>query len=156
VGIELGKPGTATGIYPYEFQTYYNGAWCSEFHSYIMRIARCPLGTDAGTATRPNWLKQGHDQLETWYTGNTAQKTQFIKTADIVSSGYVPQTGDFVHVNEHTATVRYMQGNTVYCLDGNAGNRVKLVNRGDYRTVSGLWGYGRRTGVVGDSWESVP
>ncbi len=155
VGQELGKPGS--GIYPYEFQTYYNGAWCSEFHSYMMRVGGCPLGDDEGSATRPHWLHLGHDGLERWYNNNSDQKTEFVDQKDIVSSGYVPVTGDFVHVGGHTTTVRYVtEDNILYTVGGNEGDKVKLAKRGNYVNWSStLWGYGRRSGVTGNSWESV-
>jgi hypothetical protein len=155
VGEELGT--APNGTYPYEFQTYYNGAWCSEFYSYMMRVGGYPLGDDEGSATRPNWLHLGHDGLERWFTSNSDQETEFVKQEDIVSSGYVPVTGDFVHVGGHTTAVRYVDDSDIlYTLGGNEGDKVKLATRGNYVNWSStLWGYGRRTCVLGCSYKSI-
>ena len=150
VGQELGK--APDGIYPYEFQTYYNGAWCSEFYCYCMRIGGCPLGDDGGTATRPNWLKLGWNVLIEWYEDNA----EYIKKSEISSENYRPNPGDFIQLSEHTAMVRYIADNDdVYCLDGNWGDKVVLVNRGNYKTFSSLNGYGRRSGITGNSFITV-
>ncbi len=148
VGKELGKPGS--GIYPYEFQTYYNGAWCSEFYCYCMRIGGCPLGDDGGSTTRPNWLKLGWNILISWFESNA----QYVKKSEISSLNFKPNPGDFIQLSEHTAMVRYIASNNdVYCLDGNWGDKVVLVNRGNYKTFSSLNGYGRRSGITGNSFE---
>lgn len=129
VGQELGKPGS--GIYPYEFQTYYNGAWCSEFYSYCMRIGGCPLGNDEGSETRPNWLLLGWDRLITWFENNA----EYVKRSEIDAQNYVPNPGDFIQMNEHTAMVRYIASDDdVVCLDGNWGDKVVLSKRGNYKT----------------------
>ena len=151
VGIELGKPGS--GTYPYEFYTYYNGAWCSEFYSYCMRIGGCPLGTDdVGSNGYPKWMKLGWNILISWFEDNA----EYVERNEIDAQNYVPNPGDFIQMNEHTTMVRYIASNDdVYCLGGNESNRVKLNNRGNYKTFSGLNGYGRRSGLIEDSYESI-
>ncbi len=138
---------TGSGVHDYE-------AWCSEFHSWIMRVTGYPFGDDEGSAMDPHWMVDAHTRLETWYT----RKAKFVKKSQITSSGYYPVPGDFIHLNAHTATVRYMDGNTIHCLDGNWGNKIKIPVRGDYRTLkpgTTLHGYGRRSGVVGCSHKSI-
>ncbi len=150
VGEELGEP--ESGIYPYEFQTYYNGAWCSEFYSYCMRIGGCPLGDDEGSTTRPHWLVLGWNLLITWFENNA----EYVEKSKIDELNYVPNPGDFIQMNEHTAMVRYINSDDdVVCLDGNWGDKVVLSTRGNYKTFSGLNGYGRRSGITGNSFESV-
>lgn len=158
VGKELGKPGN--GTYPYEFQTYYNGAWCSEFYCYAMRIAGYPLGNDNGSATRPNWLLLGHNSLERWFDNPNNKKAEFIKKSEIEPKKFIPVPGDFIHMDAHTTMVRYIAENgDCYCLDGNWGDKVKLINRGNYKSLpkncKTLHGYGRRSGVVKDSYKSI-
>jgi hypothetical protein len=150
VGQELGT--APNGTYPYEFQTYYNGAWCSEFYSYCMRIGGCPLGDDGGSSTRPNWLVMAWNRLITWFEDNA----EYVKRSEITSSNYVPNPGDFIQLNEHTAMVRYIaDDDDVVCLDGNWGDKVVLVRRGNYKSFSGLNGYGRRSGITGNSYTSI-
>jgi hypothetical protein len=122
-----------------------------------MRVGGCPLGDDGGSTTRPNWLHLGHNGLETWFTSNSDQETEFVDQDDIVSSGYVPAPGDFVHVGGHTTAVRYVDDDDIlFTLGGNEGDKVCLRERGNYVTWSSeLWGYGRRSGVVQDSYESI-
>lgn len=150
VGREFGKPGS--GTYPYEFQTYYNGAWCSEFYSYCMRVGGCPLGNDGGSSTRPNWLVMSWSRLITWFTNNA----KYIKRSQISSLNFVPNPGDFIQMNEHTAMVRYIASDgDVVCLDGNWGDKVVLPRRGNYKNFSGLNGYGCRSGITGNSYKSI-
>ncbi len=150
VGQELGTPGS--GTYPYEFDTYYNGAWCSEFYCFCMRIGGCPLGDDGGTQTNPNWMLWGWNTLITWFENNA----EYVERNEIDAQNYVPNPGDFIQLNEHTAMVRYISSDDdVVCLDGNYGNKVVLVQRGNYKTFSGLNGYGRRSGITGNSFISV-
>jgi len=149
---DVGKELKTQNIYPYELYRYSKGtAWCSEFYSYCMRIGGCPLGDDAGTATSPHWLVNGWNLLITWFQNNA----KYVEKSQITAQNYVPNPGDFIQLNEHTAMVRYLQGTTLYCLDGNYGDKVVLVNRGNYATFSGLNGYGRRSGITGNSYKSI-
>ncbi len=150
VGQELGT--SPNGTYPYEFETYYNGAWCSEFHCYIMRIAGCPLGSDEMSGGYPKWMKLGWNILISWYEDNA----EYVEQNDIVSQNFVPNPGDFIQLNEHTATVRYIaDDDDVVCLDGNYGDKVVLIRRGNYKNFSGLNGYGRRSGIIEESCVSI-
>lgn len=153
VGQELGSP--PSGTYPYRFSTYGSSsswAWCSEFHCYIMRIAGCPLGDDGGSTTNPNWMLWGWNNLIDWYGDNA----EYVPRNQIDAQNYVPNPGDFIQLNEHTATVRYIADDgDVVCLDGNYGDKVVLIRRGNYKTFSGLNGYGRRSGITGNSYVSI-
>ena len=94
----------------------------------------------------------GWNILIDWFTSNDA----YVPKSEITSSNYVPNPGDFIQMNEHTAMVRYINSDEdVVCLDGNWGDRVVLSTRGNYKTFSGLNGYGRRSGLIENSWESV-
>jgi len=151
VGQEFGKK--PNGTYPYEFQTYYNGAWCSEFYCYCMRIGGCPLGTDdVGSNGYPKWMLLGWNVLITWFENNA----EYVERSQITAQNYVPNPGDFIQLNEHTAMVRYIADDgDVVCLDGNYGDKVWLGRRGNYATFSGLNGYGRRSGITGNSYVSI-
>lgn len=139
-------------IYPYELYRYSGGsAWCSEFYSYILRIGGCPLGTDGGSATRPNWLNTGWNTLITWFQKNA----KYVEKSQIDAQNYRPNPGDFIQMAEHTTMVRYLVGDIVYTLGGNEGNKVQLANRGNYKTFSSLNGYGRRSGITGNSYKSI-
>ncbi len=150
VGQELGKPNS--GIYPYEFETYYNGAWCSEFYSYCMRIAGYPLGSDDMGGRYPKWMVIGWNLLIEWFTENA----KYVERDKIDDQNYVPNPGDFIQLNEHTAMVRYIASDgDVVCLDGNYDDKVWLGKRGNYKTFRGLNGYGRRSGLIENSFESI-
>jgi hypothetical protein len=116
-----------------------------------MRIGGCPLGDDGGTATSPHWLVDAWNSLVTWYKNNA----KWVPKGEISAQNYVPNPGDYIQLNEHSSMVRYLQGTTLYCLDGNWGDKVVLVNRGNYATFSGLNGYGRRSGITGNSYKSI-
>lgn len=154
VGQELGQPGS--GTYPYEFSTYNSQgsswAWCSEFYCYCMRIGGCPLDDDGGSTTNPNWMEWGWNNLITWFEDNA----EYVEKSEITAQNYVPNPGDFIQLNEHTAMVRYIADDgDVVCLDGNYGDKVWLGRRGNYATFSGLNGYGRRSGIIEESCVSI-
>ena len=150
VGEEFGT--SPNGTYPYEFQTYWNGAWCSEFYSYCMRVGGCPLGSDDMVGSYPEWMKLGWNILISWFEDNA----EYIERSEIDAQNYVPNPGDFIQMNEHTAMVRYINSDEdVVCLDGNWGDKVVLSTRGNYKTFSGLNGYGRRSGLIEDSYISI-
>jgi len=148
----VGKELKQQNIYPYDLYRYSKGtAWCSEFYSYILRIGGCPLGDDEGTATSPHWLVNGWPDMITWFKNNA----KYVEKSQIDAQTYVPNPGDFVQMAEHTTMVRYLIGTTLYTLGGNEGSKVALATRGNYKTFSGLNGYGRRSGITGNSYKSI-
>lgn len=94
----------------------------------------------------------GWNNLITWFEDNA----EYVEKSEITAQNYVPNPGDFIQLNEHTAMVRYIADDgDVVCLDGNYGDKVWLGRRGNYATFSGLNGYGRRSGIIEESCVSI-
>ncbi|MBN1130768.1 MAG: CHAP domain-containing protein [Chitinispirillaceae bacterium] len=153
VGAEL----RTQNIYPYDLWTYLTGpddAWCSEFLCWAYRVAGYPTGTDAGTTTRPRWLLKGNTNIRSWFQ-NTANLHEWIDRTSPKWETFVPVYGDFVRYDNsgggHTGIVRWVSGTSLYTVEGNVSNQVRIRTITNYKSNTSIDGFGRRSGVRQDS-----
>ncbi|MBN2037728.1 MAG: CHAP domain-containing protein [Chitinispirillaceae bacterium] len=158
---EVGTELRQQNIYPYDLWTYLTGpddAWCSEFLAWAYRAAGYPMGSDEGTATRPRWLQKGNTGIRSWFQ-NTANKHEWVDRSSAKWETFVPVYGDFVRYDNsgggHTGIVRYVNGTTMYTVEGNVSNSVRLRTITNYKSNSSLDGFGRRSGVRQDTHTQV-
>lgn len=158
---EVGSELRALNIYPYDVWTYLTGpddAWCSEFLCWAYRVAGYPTGTDAGTATRPRWLLKGNTTIRDWFQ-TTANKHEWIDRTSSQWETFTPVYGDFVRYDNssggHTGIVRWVSGTTLYTVEGNVSNQVRLRTITNYKNNTTIDGFGRRSGVRKDSHTQV-
>jgi hypothetical protein len=158
---QVGSELRAQNIYPYDLWTYLTGpedAWCSEFLCWAYRVAGYPVGTDEGTAARPRWLLKGNTNIRDWFQ-NAANKHEWIDRTSPKWETFIPVYGDFVRYDNsaggHTGIVRYINGTTMYTVEGNVSNQVRLRTLTNYKSNTSIDGFGRRSGVRQDSHTQV-
>lgn len=139
---------TGSGPHDYEW-------WCSEYYSYALFVGGCPFYS---SSSDPTWMIDGNTGIRTWFSDNS----EYIEKSDI--GNFKPLPGDFCHIENHAAMVRYIDDNdTLYTVeangdldgDGSFDNQLALVKRGYFKNFNDLLGYGRRTGFVGSSHKSI-
>ncbi|MBN1670210.1 MAG: CHAP domain-containing protein [Kiritimatiellae bacterium] len=106
---------TGTGPHDYE-------AWCSEFVAWAYRAADSPFtgGSEGG------WMLKGSYSIRAWFVANS----RFVDKSSPDWTTFVPQPGDYVRYDTagggHSGIVRYVQGTSLYTVEGNVGNQVRL------------------------------
>ena len=132
---------TGAGAHNYE-------AWCSEFVSWTYKAAGYPLtgGTEGG------WMFRGSTQLRTWFRRNAT----FVDRTSPEWSSFQPAPGDFVRYENskggHSGIVQYVSNDTLYTVEGNVSNMVRLRRIPRWKTYGNqttyIDGIGRRSGVM--------
>jgi hypothetical protein len=126
--------------YPYQLSRYLtpNDLWCSDFISWVYRAAGAPLtgGANGG------WLIEGNYGVRYWFSS----RGRWLARGTREFAAYTPRPGDYVriHTNRygHSGIVRYVEGDTLFTVEGNVGNRVRLRRHDHFRTDERIDGIG--------------
>jgi hypothetical protein len=127
--------------YPYHLSRYLtpNDLWCSDFVSWVYRAAGAPL--DGGE--NGGWLIEGNYGMRYWFRS----RGRWVARGTPEFARYTPEPGDYVriHTNRygHSGIVRYVEGDTLYTVEGNVGNRVRFRRHERFRTNDRIDGFGR-------------
>jgi hypothetical protein len=132
---------TGDGVHDYE-------AWCSEFVSWAYRAGRFPLSGGRSVG----WMLGGSKTLRTWFQ----TYTDFIDRNHADWDGFVPRPGDYVRYETsgggHSGLVLRCSGDTLYTVEGNVSNRVRLRAIRNWRNYQSgstyIDGIGRRSGCL--------
>ena len=126
--------GQDLGYYPYDLGRYlYSGeAWCSEFVSW----AYCAAGYRFTGGQEGGWMLKSSQQIRSWFINNK----RFVNKSDSDWNTFMPQPGDYVRYDTssggHSGIVRYVSGTTLYTVEGNVSNMVKLRAITNWRSQS--------------------
>ena len=128
--------------YPYDLARHIpeGSAWCSEFLAWAAKAAGCPYtgGYIDG------WMITGNTWMREWYQENG----KFIDRDHPEWDTFTPSAGDFVRYHTdgggHTGIVRYVEGTTLYTVEGNVSNKVVLRSFENWREVEKIDGFGVR------------
>ncbi|MBD3242610.1 MAG: CHAP domain-containing protein [Chitinivibrionales bacterium] len=149
---EVGHDLTA---YPYDLTRYLDKtgdgdhdyeAWCSEFVSWAYRAGGYPLSG----GWQVSWMLGGSTTLRTWFR----TYADFVDRSHADWDSFVPSPGDYVRYETsgggHSGLVIRCSGDTLYTVEGNVSNRVRLRairNWQDYQSgTTYIDGIGRRSG----------
>lgn len=135
--------GKDISFYPFDLGRYLgnNEAWCSEFVSWCYKVAGYLL---SGGYAQDGWMLKNSFQLQQWFQ----EKRDFIERTNPEWFSFQPVAGDYVRYifenGGHSGIVRYVSGDTLYTVEGNVSNSVKLRNRPNWRLDSDIHGIGLR------------
>jgi len=126
--------GREINFYPYDLGRYLgpDEAWCSEFVAWVYRVAGDPFtgGYEGG------WLLRSSTQIRSWFQNNK----RFINKSDPDWNSFIPVAGDYIRYDTsgggHSGIVRYVEGSTLYTVEGNVSNLVRLRVINDWRNAS--------------------
>ena len=137
--------GVSTGYPLIDYADDLTGGWCSEFVSWAYWRGGCPFsGNNWGNY---DWMLGGSTQIRQWFLDNS----RFVYQTDAEWATFEPQPGDYIRYNTsgggHSGIVRYVEGTTLYTVEGNVNNIVMLRSLRDYKTnysdpVDGIDGFG--------------
>jgi hypothetical protein len=127
--------------YPYDLGRYLapGEAWCSEFVSWVYRVANDPFtgGYEGG------WMLKGSTGVRSWFQNNAV----WIENGGPEWATFEPAPGDYVRLTiagGHSAIVRYVSGTSLYTVEGNISNQVVLYTTTNYKNDSSIDGFGHR------------
>ena len=128
--------------YPYKLGRYlYSGeAWCSEFVSWVYKVAGFPFtgGKEGG------WMLKSSTRIKDWFLRNRT----FVTRTNRKWWSFQPNPGDYIRYNNasggHSGIVRHVSGSTLYTVEGNVGNRVVLRTIPNWRNRVDIDGIGQR------------
>lgn len=135
--------GEDLGSYPHDLGRYLerDEAWCSEFVAWSYRAAGHPL---SGGSENGGWMITYSQALRSWFQ----QHGSFISNGSSMWRTYTPKAGDYIRYNNsgggHSGIVRYASGTTLYTVEGNVSNSVKLLTLTNWRDRSNIDGIGTR------------
>jgi len=136
--------GVSTGYPLSDYTDDITGGWCSEFVSWAYWRGGCPFSDWWGEYP---WMIGGSTQIRDWFI----EYSRFVYQTDPEWETFVPQPGDYIRYNTsgggHSGIVRYVEGTTLYTVEGNVNNIVMLRSFRDYKTdysdpVNGIDGFG--------------
>jgi MYXO-CTERM domain-containing protein len=136
--------GVSTGYPLMDYADDVTGGWCSEFASWAFWRGGCPFSGNWGNY---DWMLGGSTQIRQWFIDNS----RFVAQTDPEWATYEPQPGDYIRYNTsgggHSGIVRYVEGTTLYTVEGNVNNIVMLRSLRNYKTdysdpVDGIDGFG--------------
>jgi hypothetical protein len=133
--------GKDLNTYPYDLGRYLgaNEAWCSEFVSWVYKVAGVPFtgGSEGG------WMLSGNTGVKQWFE----RDSKWMGNGDPGWDAFKPAPGDFMRLDTssggHSALVREVSGSTLYTVEGNVSNRVMLRRYDNYKSNSSIDGFGR-------------
>jgi hypothetical protein len=114
------------------------GLWCSDFVSWVYRAAGVPFtgGAEGG------WMLGNNVMIRGWFQ----RRGLWVQHGSPEFETFTPRPGDYVRLRGnrwgHSAIVRYVVGNTLYLVEGNAGHRVRLTRYRDFRGRERIDGFG--------------
>jgi len=133
--------------YPYKLNDYMpqGDAWCSEFVAWVYCVAGWPLsgGSYGG------WMLNTHTKLRDWFSDSPDMARWHEKGLDDWYT-FSPKPGDYIRFiwtssgNGHSGIVRSVVGKTMYTVEGNYSNQVKIRAIDNWRLWSEINGIGTR------------
>jgi|GEM_PF-4891408 len=136
--------GVSTGYPLSEYAGDITGGWCSEFTSWAYWRGGCPFSDQWGAYP---WMIGGSEQIREWFL----EHSRFVHQTDPEWETYVPRPGDYIRYNTsgggHSGIVRYVEGTSLYTVEGNVNDVVMLRRLRDYLTAysdptDGIDGFG--------------
>ena len=134
--------------------------WCSEFVSWVYNQAGYPFtGGEQG-----GWLWDSYSDILNWFDEHRTLIAH--GSSDWNDSSFEPQPGDYVALGDgspsHSGIVWYVSGTTLYTIEGNVSDQVRVKTHYNWRTKSSGWRvlyFGLREGkrvpvAIEDSWAS--
>jgi hypothetical protein len=115
--------------------------WCSDFVSWVYRAAGVPFtgGYQGG------WLLTNNVAIRRWFVRRDA----WISRRSPDWRTFQPRPGDYVRIHTrtwgHSAIVRYVDGDTLHTIEGNAGGRVITTTYPRFRDYERIDGFGLTT-----------
>jgi hypothetical protein len=151
VGEEVVAIGRAQlGLGPYRVGRRWNGdlaplheylapheMWCTDFVAWVYRAADVPFdGGDEGWQIRNNYAARA------WFRG----RDLWIDRDDDEWESFVPQPGDYVRIHTarfgHSAIVDRVEDDTLFTIEGNYGNEVRITRHPHFRRDRRIDGFG--------------
>lgn len=121
-----------------------DGLWCSDFVSWVYRVAGVPFTGGYGGG----WHLTNNHMVRAWYVRRGA----FVEQGSAAWRHVQPLPGDYVRIHTrtwgHSAIVRTVSGGTLYTIEGNAGGRVITTRYPSWRTHERIDGIGVTTDAV--------
>jgi hypothetical protein len=139
-GRELSEIGRGWTVPPYDLAARVrpNEWWCTDFVAWVYAAAGIPLTGGGGGG----WHVTGNDAAEVWFRENTV----FIDRDHPEWETFVPRAGDYVRFwtprSGHSAIVRYVEGDSLYTVEGNFDSEVRVNRYDDYKRMRQLVGFG--------------
>ena len=134
VGADLRR--TPYGLRHYMFA---GEQWCTEFVSWSYLAGGAPLtgGSEGG------WMIRNNRALREWFVRHDL----WVERSGEAWASFVPRAGDYVRFHTrsgagHSGIVRYVDGDTLYTVEGNVGNRVRLRRFRSFREDERIDGIG--------------
>jgi PKD repeat protein len=143
---DLGKN---LNYYPYALSDHMSKqAWCSEFVSWAYKAGGDPLTG----GYRGGWLLMAHTTVSSWFRNNRV----LITRSDPEWDTYEPRPGDYLWWSgQHSGMVWGVEGNTLYSLEGNIGDRVVARRFSNWRSSASFTGVGVRVPMLLDTGRPV-
>ncbi|MBN8617002.1 MAG: hypothetical protein J0L92_40855 [Deltaproteobacteria bacterium] len=120
--------------------------WCSDFVSWVYRAAGLPFtgGYHGG------WMLPNNAAIRAWFERRGAWVSRGNPPPGTSGFGsFQPRAGDYVRIStttwNHSAIVRYVEGSTLFLVEGNAGGHVRLTRYTRWRNDARLEGFGLAT-----------
>jgi hypothetical protein len=117
--------------------------WCSDFVSWVYRVAGVPFSGGYGDGR--GWHLTSNTTIRTWYQRRHA----WVDHDTDAWPTFRPRAGDYVRISTptwgHSAIVRYVEGSTLYTVEGNASGRVVTTRYRDFRAHPRIDGFGMTT-----------
>ncbi len=136
------ETGKNISFYPYYIDLYLDPyeAWCSEFVSWIYKVS----GYSFTGGYYGGWMITNSQALKNWFKNNR----KFIDRNSPEWNTFVPQAGDYIRYNNdnggHSGLVRYVSNDSLYTVEGNVSNKVKLLVKANFRNYASIDGFGLR------------
>ncbi len=114
------------------------GLWCSDFVSWVYRAAGVPFsgGYEGG------WLLTNNLAIRHWFE----RRGWWVQKHGPEWASFQPRPGDYVRIRTrrwgHSAIVRFVEGDTLHVIEGNAGGRVRLTRYARFREHERIDGFG--------------
>ncbi len=143
-GMDARGVGAALRTYPFGLGRYvWRGElWCTDFVSWTYAVAGVPLtgGSEGG------WLVRNNEALRTWFERHGL----WIDRGGAQWPEFEPRPGDYVRLHTrsgvgHSGIVQRLDGDTLYTIEGNVGNRVRLRRHRRFRDSARIDGIGMLT-----------
>lgn len=117
--------------------------WCSDFVSWVYRVAGVPF--TGGYGDGGGWHLTSNTTIRSWYQRHDA----WVGHDASEWASFRPRPGDYVRISTptwgHSAIVRYVEGSTLYTVEGNASGRVVTTRYRDFRAHPRVDGFGMTT-----------
>lgn len=117
--------------------------WCSDFVSWVYRVAGVPF--TGGYGDGGGWQLTSNTTIRAWYQRHDA----WVDHDSPEWATFRPRAGDYVRISTptwgHSAIVRYVEGSTLYTVEGNASGRVVSTHYRNFRTHARIDGFGMTT-----------